>query len=111
MPVTSIGNAIAAYNATAKVARGDVDPQADQGAAGIGNVGQGDFASMLRDGVQSAIDTGKKSELLSEQALAGKADIRDVVSAVNNAAMTLQTVVAVRDKVISAYNSILQMPI
>ncbi|HEY1723726.1 MAG TPA: flagellar hook-basal body complex protein FliE [Magnetospirillaceae bacterium] len=108
MPITAIGNAIAAYNATAKVASGDVDPQNQDAAGGVGG---SDFASMLREGVQQAIDTGKKSELLSEQALAGKADIRDVVQAVNNAAMTLQTVVAVRDKVITAYNSILQMPI
>jgi flagellar hook-basal body complex protein FliE len=108
MPITSIGNAIAAYNATVKAASGDVDPQSS-GAAG--EAGGMDFASVLRQGAQDAISAGKKSELLSEQALAGKADIRDVVSAVNNAAMTLQTVVAVRDKVITAYNSILQMPI
>ena len=108
MPVTSIGNAIAAYNASARVARGEVDPQAD-GQAGA--AGGADFAAVLRQGAQDAIAAGKKSELLSEQALAGKADVRDVVSAVNNAALTLQTVVAVRDKVITAYNSILQMPI
>jgi flagellar hook-basal body complex protein FliE len=105
MAVTSIGNAIAAYNATVKAASGDVDPQAAGEGAGS------DFAAMLREGAKSAIDAGKKSELLSEQALAGKADVRDVVAAVNNAALTLQTVVAVRDKVINAYNSILQMPI
>jgi flagellar hook-basal body complex protein FliE len=106
MAVTSITNAIAAYNATLKAATGEADPQQGTGAAN----GQ-DFATLLRDGAKAAIDTGKKSELLSEQALAGKADVRDVVAAVNNAALTLQTVVAVRDKVISAYNSILQMPI
>src|SRR5579871_3590352 len=106
MPITSVGNAIAAYNATLKVAKGETDPQAD--AAG----GDGlNFSSILKEGLQSAIDAGKKSEALSEQALSGKADIRDVVSAVNNAAVTLQTVVAVRDKVINAYNQILQMPI
>jgi len=108
MPITSIGNAIAAYNATAKVARGEVEPQSSGQA---GEAGGSDFAAVLRRGAQDAIAAGKNSELLSEQALAGKADIRDVVSAVNNAAMTLQTVVAVRDKVINAYNSILQMPI
>lgn len=108
MPITSIGNAIAAYNATAKVARGEADPQSS---GQTGEAGGSDFATVLRRGAQDAIAAGKKSELLSEQALAGKADIRDVVSAVNNAAMTLQTVVAVRDKVINAYNSILQMPI
>src|SRR5271165_4356859 len=107
MAITSISNAIAAYNATAKAAQGDVDPQKPAGETDVGS----DFAAMLRDGAKAAIDAGKKSELLSEQALSGKADIRDVVSAVNNAALTLQTVVAVRDKVITAYNSILQMPI
>jgi flagellar hook-basal body complex protein FliE len=106
MAITSISNAISAYNATAKIAKGEVDPQ-----AATGQSGGADFASMLRDGAKAAIDVGKKSELLSEQALAGKADVREVVAAVNNAAMTLQTVVAVRDKVITAYNQILQMPI
>ncbi len=48
---------------------------------------------------------------MSKQALSGKADVRDVVAAVNNAELTLQTVVAVRDKVVSAYNEILHMPI
>jgi flagellar hook-basal body complex protein FliE len=43
--------------------------------------------------------------------LAGKADIVDVVNAVNQAELTLDTVVAVRDKVVSAYQSILNMPI
>jgi len=106
MPITSIGNAIAAYNATARAARGETElqPQA-------GETGGLDFAQMLRDGAKQAIEAGKKSELLSEQALAGKADVRDVVAAVNNAALTLQTVVAVRDKVVAAYNQSLQMPI
>jgi len=106
MAITSISNAIAAYNATVRAAQGETETQ-----PGTKESNGQDFATMLREGAQSAIDTGKKSELLSEQALAGKADVRDVVAAVNNAALTLQTVVAVRDKVINAYNSILQMPI
>ena len=106
MALTSITSAIAAYNATAKVARGETDQQPPSGEAG-----GLDFAQLLRDGAKQAIEAGKKSELLSEQALTGKADVREVVAAVNNAAVTLQTVVAVRDKVITAYNQILQMPI
>ena len=35
----------------------------------------------------------------------------DVVTAVAEAEATLQTVVAVRDKVIAAYNDIIKMPI
>ena len=43
--------------------------------------------------------------------MTGQVDIRDVVMAVNNAEVTLQTAVAVRDKVIAAYQEIMRMPI
>ena len=43
--------------------------------------------------------------------VAGKANIVDVVNAVNAAEITLDTVVAVRDKVVAAYQSIMNMPI
>lgn len=105
MSMTSIADALSAYRAAAKSASGDASPPEDNAAAGS------DFASLLRDGAKAAIESGKKSEELSQQAIAGKADIHDVVAAVNNAELTLQTVVAVRDKVVSAYNAILQMPI
>ena len=45
------------------------------------------------------------------KAVKGTADIQEVVMAVSNAEVALQTVVAVRDKVVSAYQDILQMPI
>ena len=45
------------------------------------------------------------------QAIKGTADMQDVVMAVSNAETALQTVVAVRDKVVTAYQEILQMPI
>ena len=47
----------------------------------------------------------------SAAGIAGKADIRDVVQAVTNAELTLKTVVSVRDKVISAYNDIIHLPV
>ena len=70
-----------------------------------------DFASLVRDAAGSAIDTMRNSEALSAKALAGKADLNEVVAAVSNAEVTLQTVLAVRDKVIQAYQDILRMPI
>jgi flagellar hook-basal body complex protein FliE len=48
---------------------------------------------------------------MSAKAVTGEADIVDVVQAVGNAEITLQTVVAVRDRVISAYQEIMRMPI
>jgi flagellar hook-basal body complex protein FliE len=104
--MTTINNAISAYKQAASSFAGN-DSAKTEGVAGGGM----DFASLLKDGVKNAIDSGKKSEELSKQAIAGKANLGEVVAAVNNADLTLQTVVAVRDKVIGAYNDILKMPI
>jgi flagellar hook-basal body complex protein FliE len=43
--------------------------------------------------------------------MAKKAELVDVVTAVTQAEITLETVTAVRDKVISAYQDIMRMPI
>ena len=107
MALTSLTAAISAYNSAARSLTIGDDSDSTAAATGDG----GDFASMLKAGAKTAIEASKKSEELSKQAIAGKADVRDVVAAVNNAELTLQTVVAVRDKVISAYSEILKMPI
>ena len=59
----------------------------------------------------SAANIGRQSETVSIQAVANQADLNEIVTAVNNAEMTLQTVIAVRDKVIQAYQEIMRMPI
>ena len=48
---------------------------------------------------------------MSRAAAAGKADVNEVITAVSEAELTLQTVVALRDRVIQAYQEILRMPI
>jgi flagellar hook-basal body complex protein FliE len=47
---------------------------------------------------------------LSLQSVTGKTDLAAVTEAVTNAQVALQTVVAVRDRIISAYQDILKMP-
>ena len=69
------------------------------------------FSDMVRDSLQSAIDIQRNAETVSMQAVAGKADLVEVVNAVSSAEMTLETVVAIRDRVISAYQEIIRMPI
>lgn len=108
MVTTSMTNAINAYS---NAAQAFAAKPSETSSSSEEDNDVSDFASLLRDGAKTAIETGKKSEELSKQAIAGKADIRDVVSAVNNAQLTLETVVSVRDKVISAYNDILRMNI
>ena len=71
----------------------------------------GSFASMVKTAVLQAEEDNKQAELMSMKAIKGTADMQEVVMAVSNAEVALQTVVAVRDKVVSAYQEIMQMPI
>lgn len=71
----------------------------------------GGFGDMLGEALQQAVDASKQSEVTSAKAVVGKADVTDVVTAVTNAEVALDTVVAVRDRVISAYQEIIRMPI
>ena len=65
---------------------------------------------MVKNFAVSAVEV-KKSEIQSAAAAAGQADLNSVVMAVSEAELTLNTVVAVRDKVMEAYREILRMPI
>lgn len=69
------------------------------------------FSDLLSQSVGGAIEAGHNAEKLSIQAVAGKADLNEVVAAVSNAELTLQAVLAVRDRVIQAYQDIVRMPI
>lgn len=69
------------------------------------------FGALLAQSVDDAIKTNRESERVSIQAASGQADLQDVVEAVNAAEISLQTVVSIRDRVISAYQEILRMPI
>jgi len=80
------------------------------GAASPLGAGQG-FGDLLKQSIEGAIDTQKSGEAASLGAMSGKTDINNVVQAVNNAEVTLQTVLAVRDKVLSAYTEIMHMTV
>jgi flagellar hook-basal body complex protein FliE len=107
--MTNFTNAISAYRTAANPLAG----LEKMGAAGGGASEETgtDFVSVLKDAAKMTIGNVKAAEQSSLAAVAGKADIREVVAAVANAELTLDTVVGVRDKVINAYNEILRMPI
>ena len=69
------------------------------------------FFDDLMGAVQDSINTQHKAEKMSAQAVKGEADITEVGEALNNAEITLQTVVAVRDQVVRAYQDLLRMPV
>lgn len=102
MPIPFNG-AAAAY---ASAATRGLNAPAKAGAAGGPS-----FGDVLESAVNQSIETLHKGEELTAKGVLGKADLTDVVGAVTNAEVTLQAVVNVRDKVISAYQEILRMPI
>ncbi len=69
------------------------------------------FQDLVTHALSSTVESGRKAEEISTLALMGKADITELATAVSSAELALNTVVAVRDKVISAYQQIMQMPI
>jgi len=98
--------AAAAYQAIAKIG-------AESAASGVaqGGAGASDFSQFLSQAMDNAVSTMKTGEQMAASQATGKADVVDVVNAINAAELSLDTVVAVRDKVISAYQNIMQMPI
>ncbi len=69
------------------------------------------FSSFLKDSAEGALETMRASEVMSAKAIQGDADITKVVEAVNAAEITLQTTMALRDRMVSAYQEIMRMPI
>jgi flagellar hook-basal body complex protein FliE len=102
-----------AAGAYANVAR-LADPGAGLGkAAGIaGEAGGGSsFGALLKDALNSVSESGHRSDAQTRSMVAGKADMVDVVTAVSETEVAVETMVAVRNKVIEAYQSIMSMPI
>jgi flagellar hook-basal body complex protein FliE len=101
--ITPNANAINAYR--------DLGIRQGTSVGNTAGAANGSFASSLKDAAQLAIQNLRASEQQSINGVAGNVDIRDVVLAVNNAEVTLQTAISVRDKVIQAYQEIMRMPI
>jgi flagellar hook-basal body complex protein FliE len=100
-------NVAAGAAAYAKAATNLAVPGGSESVKGAGS----GFADMLKSALSDAVQTQQTGEAASMQAATGKADINSVVAAVNNAEMTLQTVLAVRDKVVAAYTEIMHMTV
>lgn len=73
--------------------------------------GDASFASVLKQALGSVAEMGHKSDAQARAAVNGKANIVDVVTAVSETEVAIDAVVAVRDRVIAAYEDIMKMPI
>jgi flagellar hook-basal body complex protein FliE len=105
--------ALRAYAAVAQQAGSAAQPQPadDLAASAAGAAGGANFGAMVTDAVGSVEASLRNAEQLTGQAATGQAEMIDVVTAMAAAEVHLETVVAVRDQVIRAYQEILRMPI
>lgn len=67
------------------------------------------FASVLGNAATSAVNSIKGAESMSFEGIKGTATTREVVDAVMQAQQTLQTAIAIRDKVVSAFLEVTKM--
>ena len=69
------------------------------------------FGDILKSVMGDAVSASKAAETQMTNQVQGKAQLVDVVTAVANAETNLETVMAIRDQVIGAYQEIMRMPI
>lgn len=81
-----------------------------QGAASASGQGP-DFAQLLAQTVQGVVDSGRNSDALTMEMVNGRANVVDVVTAISQTELAVESLVTVRDRVISAYEEIMRMPI
>jgi len=98
----SIAQAAKAYANAAKPVAGSAAAGASKG---------NNFGEMVTDALDTARDHLKSSEAVTQQAAKGEASMADVAAAVSQAEVTLQTVMNIRDTMISSYKQIMQMPV
>ena len=80
-------------------------------ASGLAGEGASSFGATLQQALEGAIDTGRHADARATEAAGGGGNITDVVAAVSKAELALQTTVAIRDRVVQAYQDIMRMPI
>ena len=104
---TPFNAAATAYGNAAKLlaqpvkSPGKADP-ATQGA---------EFAKFLSESVQGVVDGGRASDRMALDLVNGKGDVVDVVTAISQTEIAMVRMVTIRDRVISAYEEIMRMPI
>jgi flagellar hook-basal body complex protein FliE len=98
---------LSAARAYQQAARATQNP----GGGVAGASGEVDFGSLVQEAIRQAGASAQTAEHSALSVAAGQSDIVNVVTAISAAETQLQTVIAVRDQVISAYQEILRMPI
>jgi flagellar hook-basal body complex protein FliE len=84
---------------------------AEAAATAATGAGGGGFGAALQRAVEGAVEAGHAADASGARALTGQGGVTDAVLALSRAELALQTAVAVRDRVVSAYQDVMRMPI
>ena len=97
----------AATDAYARVGLGQSE------AAGVARSGadSGGFGAALQQAFTGVVDAGHAADAQAKIAITEGGNMTEVVSAIAKAELALQTTMAVRDRVVQAYQDIMRMPI
>lgn len=107
---TPFNAAAAAYGNASRLIQQAAKPTADLTALAPTAGGQ-NFADMLASQVQGVVAAGRSSDAMAMDMVNGKANVVDMVTALSESEMAIESMVTVRDRVISAYEEIMRMPI
>ncbi len=99
-------DALRAAEAYAGVARA-----AAQGPEAAGDTGKAAFGDLLTAALQETTTSIKAGEAAAASVANGEASLVDVVTAISAAEVSLEAAIAVRNRVIEAYQEIMRMPI
>lgn len=97
--VSNIADAITSYGKAAGLSK----------IGGANDIAEGtSFADIFKQASADLLATQNKAEQVGAQAAAGKANLVDVMTAINNADITLQTVVNIRDRLVQAIQDVMR---
>lgn len=85
-------------------------PASVGGADGAG-AGLPDFSSLVGKALESTAQSARQADIQTGKVAAGRSDVVDVVTSVAESEAAIETLVAVRDRVIAAYEEIMRMPV
>ena len=86
------------------------NPSAELGRA-VGETNGPSFGELLKSAVGGVLEAGRRSDTQTHAMANGRANIVDVVTAVAETEVAVEAMVAVRDRMITAYEEIMRMPI
>ncbi|MGG5807986.1 flagellar hook-basal body complex protein FliE [Falsiroseomonas sp. CW058] len=72
---------------------------------------EGGFGGLVQRAMEQGVQIGRSAEAASTAAMLGQGGVTEAVLAISRAELALQTTVAVRDRVVAAYQDVMRMPV